>query len=52
MIDFPRGDISLSNLFQNAEEGFFDMDLRKIIDYWERKEKGHMTTNYGSWLQG
>lgn len=36
---FVRGRISLSALIQQIEDGFFDQEFKKIIDYWEKREK-------------
>ena len=36
---FSMGGITLSSLIQQIEDGFFDQEFKKIIDYWEKREK-------------
>lgn len=36
---FSKGDISLSDLIQQIEDGFIDQEFKKIIGYWEEGDK-------------
>lgn len=36
---FSKGEISLSDLFQWINDGFFDIEFKKIIAYWEKIER-------------